>query len=133
MDAFIIELDNRPGMLAGLAEAIAEKGINITAIAAATSSDKGAVAILTNDEVATRTVLDGAGVSYRSCGLVSASLEHRPGTLAIAARRLADAGVNVEGLLATGMEDGKVMVAFAVDDVAAAQAALGDLAGSAAR
>ena len=37
VNAFIVELENRPGMLAGLAEAIAGRGINITAVAAATS------------------------------------------------------------------------------------------------
>lgn len=61
--------------------------------------------------------------------LVVASLEHRPGTLAAAARRMADAGVNVETMFAIGMDGDKVMVAFGVSDAAAARAALGELAG----
>jgi hypothetical protein len=128
VDAFIVELENRPGMLAGLAEAIAGRGINITAIAAATSTDSGAVALLTDNEAGTRAALDDAGVTYRACSVVSATLEHRPGSLADAARRLATAGINVEALLATGMDDGNVVVAFAVDDPEAARGALGELA-----
>jgi hypothetical protein len=128
MDVFIIELENRPGMLAGLAEAIADKGINIEAIAAATSSDSGNVALLTNDDAGTRSVLDGTGVSYRTAAIVDASLDHRPGSLAAAARRLADAGVNIEALFATGMDGSRVTVAIAVDDADAARSALGDLA-----
>jgi hypothetical protein len=115
-------------MLAGLAEAIAEKGINITNVAAATSTDTGSVALLTNDAAGTRAVLDATGVTYRTCGLVSASLEDRPGSLAAAARRIADAGVNIDALFVTGTDGGRVTIALAVDDVDAARAALGDLA-----
>jgi hypothetical protein len=128
MDVFIIELENRPGMLAGLAEAIAEKGINVTNIAGATTTDTGTVALLTNDAAGTRSVLDASSVTYRTCGLVSASLEDRPGSLAAATRRIADAGVNIDALFATGMEGGRVTLAIAVDDVEAARSALGDLA-----
>jgi hypothetical protein len=128
MDVFIIELENRPGMLAGLAEAIAEKGINITNIAGATTTETGAVALLTNDMAGTKSVLDASNVTYRSCGLVSASLEDRPGSLADATRRIADAGVNVDALFATGIEGGRITLAIAVDDVEAARSALGDLA-----
>lgn len=126
MDVFIVSLENRPGMLAGLAESIAGRGINITNIAAATTTDAGAVALTTDDDAGTRSALDEAGVDYRATGAVTAALEHRPGTLAAAARRLADAGVNVEAVFATGMDGGRVTIAFAVDDPAAAQAALGD-------
>lgn len=128
MNAFIVELENRPGMLAGLAEAIAGRGINITAVAAATSTDRGEVALLTDDEAGTRAALDDAGVTYRTCAVVSAVLDHRPGSLADATRRLATAGVNVEALLATGMENDRVVLALGVDDADGARAALGELA-----
>jgi len=127
MNVFIVSMENRPGMLAGLAESLAGRGINITAVAAATTADTGAVALTTDDEAGTRAALDAAGVDYRTSGSVSAALEHRPGTLAAAARSLADAGVNVEAVFATGMEGGRVTVTFAVDDADAARAALGDL------
>jgi len=132
VNAFIIELENRPGMIAGLAESIAGKGINITAVAGAAGRDTGAIAIITNDESATRNVLDEAGVTYRTIQLVSANLEDKPGTLAAATRRLADAGVNIEALFATGTEGGKITLAFAVDDAEAGRRALGELAGAAA-
>jgi hypothetical protein len=59
---------------------------------------------------------------------VAASLEDRPGTLGGAARRLADAGVNIESIIPTGMMGSRVTVTFAVDDAAKARDALGDLA-----
>ena len=128
MRAFIVELQNSPGSLAKLTEAIAERGINITNVVGATCGGSGSLGIITNDEASTRSVLDGPSSSYREIDLVSAALEDRPGTLAAAARRLADAGVNIELLLPTGMEGGKISVAFGVDNASAAQQALGELA-----
>ena len=94
----------------------------------ATCGGSGSLGIITNDESSTRSVLDGGSSGYREIDLVSAALEDRPGTLAAAARRLADAGVNIELLLPTGMEGGKISVAFGVDNASAAQQALGELA-----
>jgi hypothetical protein len=59
-------------------------------------------------------------------------LDDRPVTLADAARRLADAGVNIEALVPIGMKDGKVGILFGVDNAEAAKTALGDLVGAAA-
>ena len=128
MNAFIIELDNRPGTLADVAAVIAEKGINIAGVAGATGTSTGTVAIVTNDESGTRSALEAAGARFREVGLASAPLEDKPGVLADAARRLADAGVNIEAIFPTGMEGGKITVAFGVDNVEAARSALGELA-----
>ena len=128
MNAFIIELENRPGSLASVAEAIAQRGINITSASGATVGNKGSVAILTNDEAGTRSVLEAGGFAYREIGLVSAAVEDKPGTLAAATRLLADAGVNIETLLPTGMDGGKVRIAIGVSDTGAAQRALGEFA-----
>jgi hypothetical protein len=134
VNAFLVELKNQPGALAQVTEAIAQKGIDIVGFSGATSGSSGTVALITNDESATRRVLADGGFTVREVELVTAALAQRPGTLAAAARRLADAGVNIEAALATGMSDRGVHVAFATDDPAKARQALGDqvLAGSAA-
>ena len=130
MNTFIIELENRPGSLADTAAAIAEKGININGIAGATAGGTGAIAIVTNDESATRSALQGIDCKFREVSLISAPLEDKPGILADAARRLADAGVNIEAIFPTGMEGGKITVAFGVDNIEAAKQALGSLIGA---
>ena len=127
MNAFLITLDNRPGALADIADAIAQKGINIAGIAGATEASTGTIAIVTNDEGGTRTALEGAGARFREVALASASLEDKPGVLAEAARSLANAGVNIEAIFPTGMEGGKITIAFGVDNVEAAKSALGQL------
>ena len=92
----------------------------------------GAIAIQVNDDDGARAALQESGVTFREADVAAAWLENRPGTLADAARRLGDAGVNIEAFFPIGMEDGKVGVLFAVSDGAAAKAALGELTGAAA-
>ena len=128
MRAFIIHAENRPGALADLAEALGERGINISGVSGSAWGDEGAVGLITNDDAGTRSVLDGRSAEYRELELVAAAMEDKPGTLATAARRLADRGVNIGAVMPTGMQGTKVTVAFAVDDAAAAREALGDLA-----
>lgn len=128
MRAFIIQAENRPGALADLAEALGERGINITGVAGSAWETTGAIALITNDDSGTRSVLDQRGATYRETDLVAAGMEDKPGTLGDAARRLANAGVNIQAIMPTGMQGSRVTVAFGVDDVAAAREALGDMA-----
>jgi hypothetical protein len=125
MNAFIVELPNRPGSLAMISEAISERGINITGIAGATSGELGSVAFITDDDSGARNALGEKGWVYREVPVVMASLDDKPGTLAAAARRLADAGINVETMFVTGKDGDKVKIAFGVDTPEAAQRALG--------
>jgi hypothetical protein len=126
MNAFIIELKNKPGELAKVTEALADKGINITGFTGATCGEAGAVCVLTNDESATRRALQEAHYKAHERELVVASLADVPGTLAEACRRLANAGVNVEAVLPTGMSGGAIHVAFATDAPSKARSAIGD-------
>jgi hypothetical protein len=132
MNAFIVQLTHRPGELARLTEAIAQKGIDITSLGGATCGDGGAVALITNDESTTRKVLESSGFDVREIELVSASLDNRPGTLADAARKLADAGINIEAVIPTGMSGNRVTVAFATDQPARARSIVSGGVGTAA-
>jgi hypothetical protein len=126
MNAFIVELKNKPGELARVTEAIAQKGINILGFTGATCGDSGSIVLLTNDEAGTKSALQGIGTPARSVELVVATLENQPGTLAAVARRLASAGVNIEAALPTGMEGGRINVAFATDNPAKARQVIGE-------
>ena len=132
MNAFIVELKNTPGALADVTEAIAHKGINITGFTGAAAGASGSVTLITNDEAGTRRALADAGFKAREVELVAAVVADKVGSLAETARRLADAGVNIEAAMPIGMSDRGVHVAFATDDPAKARIALGEqaLAGS---
>jgi hypothetical protein len=116
MQVFLVDLKNKPGELARVTEAIAAKGVNITGISGATCSDSGRAAVMTNDDATTRTALKDAGFTYTELEGTDTALRHEPGTLAKAARRLADAGINIEALLPIGMEGNEIHVAFVTSE-----------------
>ena len=124
MRAFIASPPNRPGALAEMLDAVAQRGINIGSVGATTWDTGAAVAFVTDDEAGTRAALDATSVPYRETGVAVASLENQPGTLGAAAQRLGSAGINIEAVFAMGMDGGKVQVGFAVADAAAAEQAL---------
>ena len=125
MNIFIVDLKHQPGELAKATEAIAMKGIDITAFSGVTCGGSGSVALLTNDESGTRTALTEAGYRPRELELVTTTIEHTPGSLAKVARKLADAGINIEAALPTAMSGGNVTIAFATDNPAKARSVLG--------
>ena len=131
MNAFLVELENKAGELARVTEAIAAKGIDITGLSGSTCGSSGSVALMTDNEAATRSALENAGAKFREMEATQAAIAAAPGSLAKACRRLADAGVNIEALMPTGMEGDHVMIAFITGDAAKARQIL-TTAGSAA-
>jgi len=128
MRAFIVSLDNRPGTLADLGDALGERGINITGVAGTTWEGTGAAGIVTNDDAGATAALDEGGFAYRQIDVVSVTIEDRPGSLGEAARRLSEAGVNIELILPSGMQNSRVTLALGVDNAERAREALGELA-----
>ena len=128
MNAFIVDLEDRPGSVAAVAEALAMKGINITSLAGVASRGAGSAVFLTNDEAGTRRALADGRFNVREIEVVPHSIEDRAGAFAEVARRLANAGVNLEAVLPTGVSGGKVSIAFATVDVAKAREVLGTMA-----
>lgn len=127
MTAFIVQCQNRPGEIARISEAVAKQGINITSLGSVAWGDTGAVGLLTADERGTRDALTKSGLKYKEIETVEFAVADRPGTLAEATRKLANAGVNIEFLTPTGMSGTQVRVTAAVDNAPAARQALGTL------
>lgn len=125
MQAFIIEAANRPGELARHAEAAAKRNVNIYPFSLGIG-DRGGFAFLTADEAGLRQALNEAGIGYREVAVVTANLEDKPGTAAATARKLGDAGVNIELFAPVAMSGTTATVAIAVDKADAARSALGN-------
>ncbi len=92
-----VTVDDRPGVLAGMGEAIGRAGINISGVCGVAAGAGSVVHLLVDDPAATRTALEGAGftsIEEREVHVVA--LEDRPGMLGETARKIADAGINVE-------------------------------------
>jgi hypothetical protein len=116
-----ISLADRPGELARLGEALGNAGINIDGGCATTAGGSGQVHLLLEDAGGARQALQDAGIDVtgeREAFVVDAP--NRPGQLGQTARRLADAGVNIEAYyVATGDK-----LVFCVDDPAKARGVL---------
>jgi hypothetical protein len=125
MNLFIVDLKHQPGELAKATEALAQKGIDITAMSGVTCGGSGTIALLTSDDVATRGVLQNAGYRPRELEVVTTTIENAPGSLAKTARKLADAGISIEAALPTAMSGHNVTLAFATDQPAKARGVLG--------
>ena len=127
MHWFIVEAENKPGEFARHTEAVAKSGINLSSVICLAIGDRGGAAFYATDEDGLRAALNEAGITHREVSAVMAELEDMPGKVADAARRLGDAGVNIELLAPLGMSGQKVTVAIGVDKVEEARTALGDL------
>jgi hypothetical protein len=125
MSAFAVSLDDQPGELARLCEAMASSGVNLL-LCATTYSGSGVVAFIADDEASAQETLEAAGLEYLMRPALTVKLENQPGAGAAAFRKLADAGVNVDLLLPAHISDELFFAVICVDDEAAARAALGD-------
>jgi hypothetical protein len=130
MQWFISEAANQPGEFARHADAIAKRGVNLDNVICLGIGDRGGAAFHAKDEAGLRTALNDAGIAYREVSVVAAELEDKPGTVADAAKRIGDAGVNIELIAPLAMDGKRFTVAFGVDRdrVDAARSALGNLA-----
>ncbi len=118
-----IILEDVPGALAALGEALGEAGINVEGGYAVTSGGVAEAHILVENAEAVRAVLESAGCpadDQREVIAIYVSGVDRPGVLGRYARRIAEAGVNIERTyIASGSR-----LAFVTTDNAKARAAL---------
>ena len=124
MNLFTVKLKNEPGTLAKVAEAIARRGVDIRAVGGGGIGDSGVAAFLTDNDDATREALGEANCEFNEAEAILADVEDRPGTLAKVTRALADARVNLQGVLVLQSMGDRARLAFAVDDAVKAREAL---------
>lgn len=115
MTEFIVDMENQPGRLAALTEALAAFGVNIEALTAYGHNGNGTVRLITSDPATTRRVLDEAALAFEENTVLTALLPHRPGELARLTRLLADAGVNIDAIYVLRSTSDGVEFAISVD------------------
>lgn len=115
MTEFVVEMENRPGRLASLAEALAAFGVNIEALTAYGHDGDSSVRLIVDDAATTRRVLGEADLRYEENRVLSVQLPHRPGELANMTRLLADVGVNIEAIYILRSSNNGIEFALSVD------------------
>lgn len=115
MTEFIVTVDNRPGRLAALTEALAAFGVNIEALTAYGHDGEGTIRIIVDDAITTRHVLEEADLIHEEHTVLTAHLPHRPGELARLTRSIADAGVNIDAIYVLRANSDGIEFAISVD------------------
>jgi len=100
MQDLTIALENQPGALARMGDALGRRGVSIEGGGAFVVNGQGVAHFLFADGEAARAALEDAGIHVVAVRdvLVQRLNQSRPGQLGLLTRRMADAGVNIEVL-----------------------------------
>ncbi len=123
-----ILLDNRPGALADMGEALGRAGVSIEGGGAWVAGSSGAAHFLFADGVAASHALEAAGIKVLAVRevVVQRLRQAVPGQLGKLTRRMADAGVNIEVLYS----DHDHQLILVVDDIKKARQVAADWVGA---
>ncbi len=93
---FTIQMEDRPGTLGKLTQALADQNINILAFQSFShEKGKSSVHLVFDNPATAKTVLDRERADYTETDVAQVKLTNRPGELARAATRLGDSGINI--------------------------------------
>lgn len=100
MKDLAIALDNRPGALAEMGEALGRAGVSVEGGGAWVVDGRGIAHFLFHDGAAARQALEAAGIQVLAERdvVVQRLKQDVPGQLGLLTRRMAEAGVNIEAL-----------------------------------
>jgi hypothetical protein len=131
---FAISLEDRPGTLGKLCQALGTEGVNILAYQQFPhEKGKGSVRLVVDNAAKAKAVLDRQRSDYKETEVAQVKLAHRPGELGRAASRLGDAGVNINyGYCGTEPNTNATFLIFGVAEVGKAVKILEQAAAAAA-
>ena len=113
---FTIRLEDQPGKLGKLCQALADQNVKILAFQSfPLEKGKSSVHLVLDRPPAARTILDGQRADYAETKVAQVKLIHRPGELARAASRLGLAGININyGYCGAGPDANATFLIFGV-------------------
>jgi hypothetical protein len=117
-------LENQPGRLSALCRALAEAGVNLSAVTLSDAGEFGLLRLITAEPDKARRVAEGAGFAATSSDVLALCLPNRPGGLASVLRQLEPHGLSVEYMYAFARRTGDAVMITCFDDVDRAMAAL---------
>jgi hypothetical protein len=118
----VIDVENSPGALARVADAISDAGVNIAAATCLGPGDRAELHILVPHGEAAKHALAISHVAITGeREVVVVEVEDRPGVLADLTHKIAQAGVNLDLIYVATRN----RIVFGAEDIAALRAALG--------
>lgn len=118
-------VEDRPGALGEVADALGEKGVSIRAFMASSLDARGFIRVVVDRPAAAKRILARHGWKITEDEVVEVTMPDRPGALGAVADRLGGAGINVHyAYVGTARSASKVNLYLSVSDVKAALRAL---------
>ncbi|MFW9938023.1 MAG: amino acid-binding protein [Candidatus Thorarchaeota archaeon] len=100
MKDLTVILKNKPGALADMGETLGKNNINIEGLCGFPLKDEGIIHVLVEDDTTTRWILENAGFEVRAVRdvivLDIGNIAGKPGTGGKLARKIGNAGVNID-------------------------------------
>jgi hypothetical protein len=126
---FTVTIEDKPGALGKFFLALAQARVNVLGFQSYVEEGESLARIMVDDQAAAKSVLGGLRMIFEETDAAVVRLPHLPGSLARAAARLGEKGVNIDYSYC-GLEPGsdKALLVFGVDNLSKASAALDELA-----
>ncbi|MEE9271344.1 MAG: hypothetical protein V3V49_13910 [Candidatus Krumholzibacteria bacterium] len=122
----IARLENQPGNLAKIGNAMRERNVNIREILASEQKGKSPVHLLVDKVPEGMAALKDAGIEAEEKDILIVELDNRPGTLGEAAEKLQKEGINVDyAYYSTTEGQTRAAVILGVSDLSKAASILG--------
>lgn len=113
-----VTMENTPGTLARMCDAFAGKKVNILAFMSSGREGKSLVRLIVDRLPVAKRVLEVLGYAYTEEDVLGTKVPNRPGSLATVAKRLGEAGINIDYAY-VGAEAGssQALVIVSVSDI----------------
>jgi len=114
-----VTMDNRPGTLARMCTALAERSVNVLALMSVGHDSTSVVRLLVDKPGDAVKALDAVGYRYTQEDVLTTTVANRPGTLGKVVKALGDGGVNINYayLGAEGEGQRHLLLVLSVSDV----------------
>lgn len=116
MERIVIMARDEVGVIADVAKALADAGINIESINTERAGEQGIVTLTTDDTDRALHALNDAGFKAATDDSLIFRLPDEPGALARVAERFKEASVNIQSLHILDRRSGYATVALTTDD-----------------
>ncbi|QSH42251.1 ACT domain-containing protein [Lentisphaerota bacterium ZTH] len=119
--------ENKPGAVAEITEILADSGVNIETLDADTFVNSSVIMLTVNDWNKAVDALNRAGLQAICDSALVIQVNDEPGALAKIAKRFSDADINIKSIRLLKRENGKSIVAIAMDEPEKASGLLHDV------
>lgn len=118
-------IENKPGMMVSVTEALGKASIDVRALSLADTQDFGILRMIVDDTAKAKEVLSGIGCVTSVCDVIAAAVPDKPGAMTDILTKVSETGLNIEYIYAfVSPKNKKAYIVLRIKDIDAAVIAL---------